>query len=117
MADLHSAYGVDKKVERAEVKLSDSLGKIDWTWKVGDKGGRPPTSLPTKGDVWGGRARALAVLGQQAMVFIATIKGCLNFGHERVNILRDGGATRDFMHPPEAKRRGLPIYEAEHPSR
>ena len=113
--DLQRAYGNDEKVERAEVKLLDSSGKIDWTWKVGGKGEAAPTHIPSKGDVWGGRARAAAVLGQQAMVFIAAIKGCLHFGHEKVNILRDGGATRDFMHPPEAKRRGLPVYEAKHP--
>ena len=99
----------DEEVQahRAQVHRLDSTGRVDWTWLTSHGGLNP--EKPPKGDIWRNRARVNAILGQQAMVFGASLKGSIRC-KEQVNILRDSGATRDFVHPGEVRKRGLTVY-------
>ena len=47
------------------------------------------------------------------MVFVAGLKGTVRCA-DKVQVLRDSGATRNFIHPSEATRRGLAVYDAPH---
>ena len=102
----HSKGKADR---HAQVRRLDSSGRVDWTWHT--SAGSANLVIPPKGDVWRNRARVAAVLGQQAMVFVASLKGtrkCV----EKVNVLRDSGATRNFIHPQEVLKRGLGVSRA-----
>ena len=96
----------------------NSKGQVDWKWHAESPSSEEPTYIPEKGDVWGNRARAMAVLGHQAMVCMAYLKGnSPKLRTEKVNVLRDSGATRNFVHPAEAERRGLTSTPAVTPLR
>ena len=117
--DLEEEFLRETGIEYAEVRVLNSKGQVEWDWHSDAPGSDMPTYLPEKGDVWGNRAKAKAVLGHQAMVFTAYMKGGNNSSarSEKVNVLRDSGATRNFVHPAEAERRGLTTSPALTPLR
>ena len=69
----------------AEVRVLNSKGQIDWEWHPDVSNPNTPEYIPEKGDVWGNRAKAKAVLGHQAMVFTAYLKGGNNSSARCVN--------------------------------